>query len=44
MKGVVIMFEHILVPLDGSIRAEAALPIAARVARALVTSSGHDSG
>jgi len=28
------MFEHILVPLDGSIRAEAALPIAARVARA----------
>ncbi len=28
------MFEHILVPLDGSTRAEAALPIAARVARA----------
>ena len=38
MKGEVIMFEYILVPLDGSIRAEAALPIAARVARALVTS------
>ncbi len=28
------MFEHILVPLDGSTRAEEALPIAARVARA----------
>ena len=28
------MFEHILVPLDGSTRAEVALPIAARVARA----------
>jgi nucleotide-binding universal stress UspA family protein len=28
------MFEHILVPLDGSIRAEAALPIAARIAHA----------
>lgn len=28
------MFERILVPLDGSTRAEAALPIAARVARA----------
>ena len=28
------MFEHILVPLDGSTRAKEALPIAARVARA----------
>jgi nucleotide-binding universal stress UspA family protein len=28
------MFGHILVPLDGSTRAEAALPIAARIARA----------
>jgi nucleotide-binding universal stress UspA family protein len=28
------MFEHILVPLDGSTRAEAALPVAARIARA----------
>jgi nucleotide-binding universal stress UspA family protein len=28
------MFEHILVPLDGSTRAEAALPIAARIAHA----------
>jgi nucleotide-binding universal stress UspA family protein len=28
------MFEHILVPLDGSTRAEEALPIAARIARA----------
>ena len=28
------MFKHILVPLDGSTRAETALPIAARVARA----------
>lgn len=29
------MFKHILVPLDGSTRAEAALPIAARIARAM---------
>src|SRR5690242_10465536 len=28
------MFHHILVPLDGSIRAEQALPVAARIARA----------
>jgi nucleotide-binding universal stress UspA family protein len=28
------MFQHILVPLDGSLRAEQALPIAARIARA----------
>ena len=28
------MFQHILVPLDGSPRAEHALPIAARLARA----------
>lgn len=28
------MFQHILVPLDGSRRAEQALPMAARVARA----------
>lgn len=28
------MFEHILVPLDGSLHAEQALPIAARIARA----------
>ena len=27
------MFQHILVPLDGSPRAERALPIAARIAR-----------
>ncbi len=29
------MFEHILVPLDGSTRAEQALPVAARIARAV---------
>ncbi len=28
------MFQHILVPLDGSVRAEQALPVAARLARA----------
>jgi len=28
------MFKHILVPLDGSARAESALPVAARIARA----------
>ncbi len=28
------MFKHILVPLDGSTRAESALPVAARIARA----------
>ncbi|HJT59721.1 MAG TPA: universal stress protein [Ktedonobacteraceae bacterium] len=28
------MFQHILVPLDGSLRAEEALPVAARIARA----------
>src|SRR5579885_1419989 len=28
------MFQHILVPLDGSTRAEQALPVAARIARA----------
>lgn len=28
------MFEHVLVPLDGSFRAEQALPVAARIARA----------
>ncbi|HEX7734188.1 MAG TPA: universal stress protein [Ktedonobacteraceae bacterium] len=28
------MFRHILVPLDGSLRAESALPVAARIARA----------
>jgi nucleotide-binding universal stress UspA family protein len=28
------MFKHILVPLDGSVRAESALPVAARIARA----------
>lgn len=28
------MFQHLLVPLDGSVRAEQALPIAARIARA----------
>lgn len=28
------MFKHMLVPLDGSFRAEAALPVAARIARA----------
>ncbi|MEO8955219.1 MAG: universal stress protein, partial [Ktedonobacteraceae bacterium] len=32
------MFEHILVPLDGSTRAETALPIAARIARAAKSS------
>ena len=32
------MFEHILVPLDGSTRAEAALPIAAHIARAIGSS------
>jgi nucleotide-binding universal stress UspA family protein len=31
-KGV-LMFQHILVPLDGSVRAEQALPMAARIAR-----------
>ena len=34
------MFKHILVPLDGSTRAEAALPIAARVAHATGGSVG----
>ncbi|HEV2579991.1 MAG TPA: universal stress protein, partial [Ktedonobacteraceae bacterium] len=28
------MFKKILVPLDGSVRAESALPVAARIARA----------
>ncbi len=28
------MFQRILVPLDGSLRAERALPVAARIARA----------
>src|ERR1700694_936410 len=28
------MFKHILVPLDGSMRAESAIPVAARIARA----------
>ena len=28
------MFQHIVVPLDGSPRAERALPVAARIARA----------
>jgi nucleotide-binding universal stress UspA family protein len=28
------MFQHIVVPLDGSPRAEQALPVAARIARA----------
>src|SRR5689334_5410117 len=34
MKGVIAMFQRILVPLDGSSRAEQALPVAARIARA----------
>jgi nucleotide-binding universal stress UspA family protein len=33
MKGVIHMFQHILVPLDGSSCAEQALPIAAKIAR-----------
>ncbi len=28
------MFQHILVPLDGSLRAERAIPVAARIAHA----------
>jgi nucleotide-binding universal stress UspA family protein len=48
----VLMFQHILVPLDGSPRAEQALPVAARIARATggsvllvqVTSSPIDYG
>jgi nucleotide-binding universal stress UspA family protein len=34
MKGGIAMFKQILVPLDGSTRAEQALPVAARLARA----------
>ena len=34
LKGVSAMFKQILVPLDGSTRAEQALPVAARLARA----------
>ena len=34
LKGVSIMFQQILVPLDGSTLAEQALPVAARLARA----------
>jgi len=33
-KGIDTMFHHILVPLDGSKRAENAIPVAARIARA----------
>jgi len=35
LKRSVAMFKRILVPLDGSARAEYALPIAARIARAM---------
>src|SRR6266849_1662935 len=33
-KGEITMFQHILVPLDGSLRAERAIPVAARIAHA----------
>src|SRR5690348_13560733 len=34
MEGMQPMFQHILVPLDGSRRAESAVPVAANIARA----------